>query len=72
MKPHPKRDWAYFVFGLPLMPAPSVAYQLRVILDDLESKPEFDQTDPDLIALKRILRARIAQLEAEAAKHAKN
>lgn len=54
------------------MPAPSVAYQLRVILDDLESKPEFDQTDPDLIALKRILRARIARLEAEAAKHARN
>lgn len=54
------------------MPAPSVAAQLRVILEDLESKPEFDQNDPDLIALKRILRARIAQLEAEAAKHARN
>lgn len=54
------------------MPSPSIAEQLRVIVDDLESKADFDQKDPDLISLKSRLRLRIAELEAEESKQPAN
>jgi hypothetical protein len=50
------------------MTAPSLAQRLRAIVDSLDSDAWQDSENPDVIALKRILLARIAELEAEATK----